>query len=66
MLKQPKYEIDQEVVSKDGEVCKVLKMSFNGEGWSYTVSSVEVDTKHRKLVDGVKNVLESELSAKEK
>jgi hypothetical protein len=60
-MTQPKFEIGQKVTSPDGEVCEILKISFDGENWSYVVSSKEVSVKERKIVDGVKSHLESEL-----
>lgn len=60
-MKQPKYQIGQSVVTSDGEVCAVLRVSFDGKQWSYMLSSREVNPRKREIVDGVKHVLESEL-----
>lgn len=58
---KPKYDIGQVVVTDDNEACTVLSYSYDGDQFSYRLSSKDVDVRNRKMVEGVKNVLESEI-----
>lgn len=66
---QPKYSIGQEVRfmgDSEAEAGVVVSYSFDGESFAYQISSVEVDTKAKKLIKGIKHCREEELIAIEK
>lgn len=57
-----KFNLGDTVKSKaSGETGEVLGFSFNSEGFIYTVSSVEVDVREKKLINGVRTHREEEL-----
>lgn len=59
-----KFNIGEKVkVKSDGEVGMVLSFHVDGEGVRYTISSKEVNLKQKKIIEGVKHVMEDELEA---
>lgn len=46
---------------KNSDAGKVLSMSFDGETWSYKISSKEVDFEKKEVINGVKFCKEDEL-----
>lgn len=47
----------------DFDAGDVLGMSFNGDEWSYKMSSKEVDHEKKEIIEGIKSCKESELVA---
>lgn len=58
-----KFPVGSKVKHRDGEECEVLKFSFDGVKFVYTISSTEWDSVARKVINGVKTVDEEELEA---
>lgn len=62
----PKFTINQRVKffkNSDAEAGVVLSYSYDGEKFTYRISSREVDIAAKKIIEGVKVCLESELVA---
>lgn len=63
---EPKFKIAQKVKftgDNDEEAGEVLSYSFDGKEYYYKISAREVDMTAKKIIDGVKNCVESELAA---
>lgn len=61
---KPKFDLGQSVRLKtdpESDSGKVVKYSYNGESFVYTITSVEVDVKNKRLINGYKHAEESEL-----
>jgi hypothetical protein len=57
-----KYAIGEKVLYQS-EVSEVLGYSYDTErGYLYKLSSIEVDTRAKRLIKGIKHVLEVDLS----
>jgi len=66
-MNQPKFIVGSKVKVKSDlseQEREVLSYSFNTtDGFRYTISSIEVDTQAKKLINGVMHCNEDELSA---
>lgn len=65
-MKANKFEIGQKVRfigDSENDAGEVLSLSFNGESWTYTISSKEVDHAKKEIIEGVKIGAEDELVA---
>ena len=51
---------------KDSDAGDVVGLSFDGNEWSYKISSKEVDLDKKEIINGIKFGKESELVAVEK
>lgn len=63
-MNKNKFSIGQKVRfvgDTDNDAGKVLSMSFDGDNWSYKISSKEVDHAKKEIIEGVKICAESEL-----
>lgn len=63
-MKENKFEIGQKVRfigDSENDAGEVLSLSFDGENWSYKISSKEVDHARKEIIEGVKICLEDEL-----
>lgn len=62
-----KFEIGQSVKviadGEEGEEGKVLSIHIDSQGTRYTISSVEIDLKAKKFIEGMKHCTEDELVA---
>lgn len=61
---KPKFNIKDEVICKSDTTCEVhmvLGYSYNEDGYSYIVSSREIDIKKKAIVKGVSHFKEKEL-----
>lgn len=56
-----KFPVGSKVKHRDGEKCEVLKFSFDGEKFHYTISSQEWDAAEHRVIEGIKTVEEDEL-----
>lgn len=68
-MKEPKFSIGDRVkfhTDGDEDAGEVMSFSFDSNGYSYKVSSKEVDIKAKIIIEGVKSCHESELVALEK
>lgn len=59
-------ELVRFVGDTDNDAGVVLSLSFDGESWSYSISSKEVDHARKEIIEGVKICKESELVAVKK
>lgn len=65
-MQQNKFKIGDKVKfvgDKDNDSGLVLSLSFDGEAWSYRISSREVDHEKKEVISGVKFGKEDELVA---
>lgn len=62
-IPQPKFKVGDKVIHLDNESSKILAFSFDGKEYRYKISSVEWDSRERRVIQGVKNCSESELRA---
>lgn len=59
-----KYNIGDRVKfigDTDNDVGLVVGLSFDGEEWTYKISSKEVDVAKKEIIEGIKTCKESEL-----
>lgn len=68
-MNKNKFDIGQLVRfvgDSENDAGQVLSLSFDGESWSYSISSKEVDHARKEIIEGVKICKEAELVAVKK
>ncbi len=65
-FKAPKFNVGDKVKEKNAspkDFGEVMSFAFDGEHYSYRITSKELDFENKEVINGVKTLLESEVEA---